>query len=148
MSNRRTLAIGLILSLLFTAAGITREKNSVLTVNVIGGTPQKGQILLSVFTSNENYLKEPVFEATASIDEVGGSVFKIDNLTAGRISVSAVYDEDNSGELNTGFLGIPTERVGFSNNAKGRFGPPSFEKTSFEFKDSMTIEIRLVNAKD
>ncbi len=124
------------------------ERGITLTVNVIGGDPGKGQILLSVFTNDDNYLKEPVFEAIASIDEEGGSVFEIDNLNVGRISVSAVYDEDNSGDLNTGFLGIPTERVGFSNNAKGRFGPPSFEKTSFDFKESMVIEIRLVNAKD
>ena len=35
-------------------------------------------------------------------------------------------------KLDTNFFGIPKEQFGFSNNAKGRFGPPSFESASFE----------------
>ncbi len=143
-----TFLYGLALFLTLLASGAAQEERLELTVTVSGGEPGKGQILLSVFTSDENYLKAPVFEAVKLIDKNGASVFVINTLRPGWISVSAVYDEDISGDLNTGFLGIPTERVGFSNNAKGRFGPPSFEKTSFEFKESMKIEIRLVNAND
>ncbi len=138
-----------ILVLFFTilSSGAAQEERLELTVTVSGGKPAEGQILLSVFSSDESYLKSPIFEAVSLVDKNGVSVFVINTLRPGTISVSAVYDEDNSGDLNTGFLGIPTERVGFSKNAKGRFGPPSFEKTSFDFTESMAIEIRLVNAK-
>ena len=34
--------------------------------------------------------------------------------------------------LDTGFLGIPTEDYGFSNDAKGTFGPASFDDSKFE----------------
>jgi len=62
-------------------------------------------------------------------------------------SVSVYYDLDENGELNTGFLGIPSEPVGFSNNAKGSFGPPSFEDTKFKPSKNQTIEIRLVDVE-
>jgi uncharacterized protein (DUF2141 family) len=57
------------------------------------------------------------------INDEGEVRFTFTDLKAGTYSVSIVYDEDSNGKLNTGFLGIPSELVGFSNNAKGTFGP-------------------------
>ena len=72
----------------------------------------------------------------------------MEQLKAGTYAVSIVYDEDSNGKLNTGFLGIPTEKVGFSNNVTGTFGPPSFEKTSFTISGSRSLEIRLGKVKN
>ena len=45
-------------------------------------------------------------------------------------------------ELDSNFLGIPTEDYGYSNNASSWFGPPSWEKAKFIFnKEELTIEI-------
>ena len=42
------------------------------------------------------------------------------------------YINANENEkLETNFIGIPEEEYGFSNNARGTFGPPSFESASF-----------------
>ena len=40
-------------------------------------------------------------------------------------------------------FGIPTEDYGFSNDAKGNFGPASFDDSSFELDDNKTIEINV-----
>ena len=69
------------------------------------------------------------------------------NLRLVFYAVSVVYDEDGNGKLNTGFLGIPSDPVGFSNNAKGTFGPPSFYKASFAFPELEKISIILGLAK-
>jgi len=82
------------------------------------------------------------------INDVGGARFEFSGLAAGNYAVSVVYDEDGNGKLNTGFLGIPSEPVGFSNNAKATFGPPSFDKASFAFPQSEKISITLGRAKE
>ena len=38
------------------------------------------------------------------------------------------HDEDNDGKVDTNWLGIPNERLGASNDARGTFGPPSFNQ--------------------
>lgn len=118
-----------------------------LTVRVSGATASTGQAICSLFDSAESYLEEPVFSATQPVDAVGGAVFVFQDLAPGVYAVSVVYDEDNNGKLNTGFLGIPTELVAMSNNAKGRFGPPSFAKTRFDLATDATIEIVFAEAK-
>ena len=40
----------------------------------------------------------------------------IDSVTFGEYTVSIFHDENQDGQLNTGFLNIPTEGFGFSNN--------------------------------
>ena len=129
------------------AFATAEEKRYPLTVQVRGAIPGKGLAVMSLFSSADTYLKEPLVKRTEPIDAAGNAVFVIEQLSAGTYAVSIVYDEDSNGKLNTGFLGIPTELVGFSNNATGTFGPPSFEKTSFSFSRSRSIEITLGTAK-
>ena len=118
-----------------------------LIVNVRGAEPNKGQAICSLFTSAENYLKHPLRSRTHAIDSRGEAQFRFDGLGAGDYAVSVVYDEDLNGKLNTGLLGIPTELVGMSNNAKGIFGPPSFKDVSFPLSRSRTIDIMLGEAR-
>ena len=140
----------LILSLMFgiPASATGGESKYPLTVHVSGALPGRGLAVLSLFSSSETYLKEPLVKRTKPIDAAGSATFVIEQLKAGTYAVSIVYDEDSNGKLNTGFLGIPTELVGFSNNVTGTFGPPSFDKTSFTISGSRSLEIRLGKAKN
>lgn len=51
------------------------------------------------------------------------------NLPPGQYAIALYNDENGNGKLDTVF-GIPREQFGFSNNAMGRLGPPSFEQAS------------------
>jgi len=119
-----------------------------LTVLVVGAKASTGQAIASLFSSVDNYLKEPVVKHVMPINDAGEAQFVFSELEAGNYAVSVVYDEDGNGELNTGFLGIPSEPVGFSNNAKATFGPPSFDDASFAFPQSENISISLSHAKE
>ena len=149
MNIRYSSCMLLILSLMtcVPASATGGESKYPLTVHVSGAAPGRGLAVLSLFSSSETYLKEPLVKRTKPIDAAGSAVFVIEQLNAGTYAVSIVYDEDSNGKLNTGFLGIPTELVGFSNNATGTFGPPSFEKTSFSISRPRSIEITLGKAK-
>jgi uncharacterized protein (DUF2141 family) len=118
-----------------------------LIVDVHGAKSQTGNVIASVFSSPENYLKQPISEQSKPINEKGSAQFIFRGLKEGEYAISVIYDEDDNGKLNTGFLGIPTEKIGFSNNAKSTFGPPSFAETSFIYTDSTTIAINLDDAK-
>jgi uncharacterized protein (DUF2141 family) len=133
---------------LWPSVAIAGQDKVSLVVEVTGARPGIGQAVCSLFTSAETYLKQPAVKLKKPIDSNGQAQFRINNLEPGTYAVSVVYDEDNNGKLNTGLFGIPTELVGMSNNAKGRFGPPSYEKAAFELTVSKTIRITLGKAKE
>jgi uncharacterized protein (DUF2141 family) len=59
-------------------------------------------------------------------------------------AIAAIHDENRDGKLETDWMGVPKEGYGFSNNAKGRLGPPSFEAASFSYNgQSLNITITL-----
>jgi uncharacterized protein (DUF2141 family) len=118
-----------------------------LIVDVHGAKAQTGNAIASVFSSPENYLKAPISEQSKAVNEVGRAQFIFRGLKEGEYAISVIYDEDSNGKLNTGFLGIPKEKIGFSNNAKSTFGPPSFDEVSFMYTDSTTITINLDDAE-
>ena len=119
-----------------------------LTLHVSGAKPEVGQAICALFSSPGNYLKQPLATQIKPVDATGEAVCQFTSLKTGTYAVSVIYDEDLNGELNTGLFGIPTELVGMSNNAKGLFGPPSFEKASFSLSVSTTMNIVLAKAKE
>ena len=132
---------------LFACNSIAEQKPLVLTVQVEGANRDRGQVLVSLFSSSEHYLKVPQSKKSMPIDSEGAAKLVFNNLDAGRYAVSVIYDENSDGELNTGFLGIPKESVGFSNNVEARFGPPSFDKAAFELLTSTKMVIELKSVK-
>ena len=43
-------------------------------------------------------------------------------------------------EIDTNWMGMPTEGYGFSNEVKGALGPPSHEKILFEIANDTTVQ--------
>lgn len=65
-------------------------------------------------------------------------------IPRGKWAVRLFHDENSNGKMDTNFLGIPREGYGFSNNVRGRFGPPPLEQRLFEFQSDSTISINLI----
>jgi uncharacterized protein (DUF2141 family) len=66
-------------------------------------------------------------------------------LPPGKYAVSAYADANGNGRLDRNFLGMPSEQYGFSNNARGRFGPPAFAEAAVELGDgtvAQTIQLQ------
>lgn len=64
-------------------------------------------------------------------------------LTPGRYGVSVFHDANSNETLDTGFLGIPTEGYGFSNDAAGSFGAPSWEDVAFDLDGDRALDLKL-----
>ncbi|MEJ2627499.1 MAG: DUF2141 domain-containing protein [bacterium] len=128
----------------------TQEQTGSITVQVFGFENDKGKARLLVFTEK---MKEyfPSEQDSAFIRRVlpiedSKVVFQLDSLPYGDYAVSVHHDENNDDRVNSNWLGIPKEGLGASNDAKGFFGPPSFEKAKITLnKPEMSITINMVN---
>ena len=132
--------------LYWSANVLSQASNLRLDVEVSGAAPERGQIICSLFNSKKTFLDQPVLQVTHAVDEAGRVLCRFEKLSSGDYAVSAIYDKDSNGILNTGLFGIPAEPVGISNNPKSRLGPPSYRKAVFSLQESESIEINLVDA--
>jgi uncharacterized protein (DUF2141 family) len=111
---------------------IPSEEN--LTVEIQGFTTKtENTIRISVF-SKEGFLKKPI--QTKSIKSKGSKVIVNFTLPKGEYAISSYLDVNNNGELDRRFYGAPKEPIGFSNNIRPKFGPPSFSDCSFPISNS------------
>jgi len=56
-----------------------------------------------------------------------------EDIPPGTYAMAVIHDENMNGELDTNWLGIPTEGYGFSNDAHGLVGAPPFSAASFRY---------------
>jgi uncharacterized protein (DUF2141 family) len=64
-------------------------------------------------------------------------------LPAGRYVLKSFADENGNGKLDTNLVGLPIERYGFSNDARGRMGPPTFDAAAVPVEADSSIAFRL-----
>jgi uncharacterized protein (DUF2141 family) len=63
---------------------------------------------------------------------------QLTELAPGRYAIAAFCDKNGNGTLDANFVGMPTEPYGFSRDARGVFGPPSWEDAAVELGDEET----------
>jgi uncharacterized protein (DUF2141 family) len=130
----------LLLICLCTSSALFAQKDLQVTVKNIKETT--GTIRVGLFNNENDFLKKAVegkvVKATANEVTI---VFT--NLKEGDYAVSVIHDKNENGELDSNFMGIPNEPYGFSNNAMGTFGPPSFEKAKVSVTTVKTSVINL-----
>lgn len=87
------------------------------------------------FPSDEKFYRGVVSEATSDHMTV-----TVPNLPPGKYAVAAYVDNNRNGKQDKNFLGMPKEIYGFSNDVRGRFGPPDFAAAVFEIGENSTIK--------
>jgi uncharacterized protein (DUF2141 family) len=105
-----------------------------LTIEINGLRNNIGQVLLEY--SNEKGVR--IMGITKNLVDKK-CIFVIKNLRPGKYAFKYFHDENKNENLDLNWIGIPKEGYGFSNNAKGTLGPPSFEKTIFVLMENTTL---------
>ncbi len=105
------------------------KKSGTIQLQIDNIESDKGQMLIGLYDSEDNWLSKIYVGKVAKITE-GSAEITFENVPLGVYAISVFHDEDNNGKLKT-FLGIPTESTGSSNNAPARFGPPKWEDAKF-----------------
>lgn len=65
-----------------------------------------------------------------------------EDIPPGTYAMAVVHDENMNGKLDANWLGVPTEGYGFSNDAKGILGAPSFSAASFRY-DGQNVDLKM-----
>ena len=100
-----------------------------IEVRVTGVAGGKGKVAVAV-CDKATFLKDCLYSATAPAKD-GETVVTVKDVPAGTWAVLSYQDENDNGQLDRNVIGIPKENYGFSRDARGRFGPPSFEDAAF-----------------
>lgn len=117
-----------------------------LTVTIEGARNPSGAVAVALFNGEDGFPRAARALASARIRAAahGKASFTFHNLAPGKYAVSAFHDENDNGKLDTDVVGFPTEGFGFSNDARGTLGPPTFAKAAFELGDerkSVTVTL-------
>ena len=105
-----------------------------LTVEIRQLRNNNGKLLLELNNDKQDIIKG--FSEAIADHKI---ILVIRDLKPGKYAFKYFHDENSDEKINTNFMGIPKEGYGFSNNAKGTFGPPSFDKMVFDLSKSDTM---------
>lgn len=73
----------------------------------------------------------------------GKATCTFNDLAPGKYAIAAFQDLNDDGEMNANMFGMPVEPYGFSNDARGQFGPPSFDDQLFELKSDKSVTFKV-----
>jgi len=115
-----------------------------LTVNVTNVKSTDGKISVAVYDRAAGFLKfDKVFKAETASAEKGKTTVIIKDLPEGTYALAAFHDENGNDKLDTNFIGIPKEPLGFSKGKMKTFGPPSFDECSFKLTADESISVTI-----
>jgi len=130
-------------ALLISIAALSYGQASSVSVEITNIKSDEGSIMIGLFDSEKNFLGK-AFKGEI-VKAIKGKVkVTFNELPKGIYAISVIHDENENGNLDTNFMGIPNEPYGISMDGKNMFGPPSYEKAKFEVADKdLSLSISL-----
>ena len=111
---------------------------STVTLKIDGVDVAVGEIRIAIFDSENRYMENPSLAEIVPVSQTNIE-WQIENLAYGQYAIAVYHDKNKNGKLDTNMLGIPLEEYGFSNNARGRFGPASWSQAKFTVNKRTTL---------
>ncbi|MBN2576471.1 MAG: DUF2141 domain-containing protein [Deltaproteobacteria bacterium] len=96
-------------------------------MRVRGLRHDRGTILVGLYDNERSFAKkrDPLAGAEAP-PKNRGAVVVFKDVKPGRYALAFFHDENDNKQLDTSLWGVPKEAFGFSRDAMGKVGPPSF----------------------
>jgi uncharacterized protein (DUF2141 family) len=127
------------------APGAPASGAATVTVHVVGMHSSTGQVQCLLYAGGVGFPGKPdkaVGKLTVPIaDEAATCAFP--NVAPGDYAIELFHDENGNGKLDTGFMGIPSEGFGASNDAPEKFGPPKYADARFTVTGDQTLTIHM-----
>lgn len=127
----------------FSVSGFSQQAK--ITVKVKGIAEVKGMMSIALFSSEKEYSSKDTYTLAERVQITSTEFsFTFPEVPSGVYAVKIYHDVNSDEELDTNWIGMPKEPFGFSNDAKGRMGPPSFEAASFKAQGDTKLVITLM----
>jgi uncharacterized protein (DUF2141 family) len=98
-----------------------------LTIDLVGIREVKGHAYVAVFSPQDAWLTRGGRGMRVAVEKPALRI-TVRDLPPGDYAVSVFQDLDGDGRMGTNVIGMPIEPWGMSNDAVGKFGPPTFEQ--------------------
>lgn len=119
------------------AAEVKKEISKPLTIIVKNLASTTGPVIIGVYKSKNNFLKEEGRLKEYTFQPNGNTLTaRITDLTYGEFAMAIYQDENSNGKIDKNMIGIPTEGYAFSNNYRPKVKAPSFNDCRFIYDSS------------
>jgi len=102
-------------------------KTGKIELNFYGFKNDKGMLKIALDNSKEGYENDKSYKYDHVKIENKKATYIFEDLPYGEYVVKVYHDANNNNKMETNFFGAPKEAYGFSNNARGKFGPPDYK---------------------
>lgn len=126
------------------AVALTAQADSTLVVKVLNVQEARGELLVALYDDPADWNKPELAKYTRIVSATTGRVdVDFAHLAPGRYAVAVLHDRDSNGVMTT-MMGLPREPYGFGNDARGIFGPPTYEQSliTFDGRGSTKVTIK------
>ena len=117
-----------------------------LTIEVRNIYPVEGKLYFAMYDNKAAFMDIDAashYKIVDVKDTIETIIFE--DVNQGHYAVAIFQDLNGNGTLDKNALGIPSEPYGFSNDARGKMGPPKFKDAAFSFSGVEKILINLIN---
>jgi uncharacterized protein (DUF2141 family) len=115
-----------------------------LSIKVEGVKSSDGEIMVAIYKEAHGFLKlEKMYKGESTKANKGVTHVAIHDLPDGTYAAALFHDQNGNHNLDTNWMGIPKEDIGFSMAKMKTFGPPSFQECSFQLSGDRILTIPL-----
>jgi uncharacterized protein (DUF2141 family) len=134
------------LGLMAVVIGAGASQAAQVDVHVTGVSNPRGHVRVELCT-RQTFLTDACPYTAAAPATVGDTVVQLSEVPPGEYAIQAFDDDLDAGHVHQNILGIPRERVGFSNDAPLHVQGPIFSEAAFKVGEGareVTLRLRKV----
>lgn len=126
------IGLALVIVVVEMSYGFTKEPEITVAISQIHS--EKGKVSCAIWNSKEGFPKDvSISKSSSTVPIKNGNATCKFHVLPGTYAVAVYHDENDNGQFDTNWLGIPLEGHGASNDAQGHMGPPHFEDAQFNY---------------
>jgi uncharacterized protein (DUF2141 family) len=114
-----------------------------LSLSVADGPGAESTLYVALYSDAASYAAGKATASQTAPMRDGKARLLFAGLAPGRYALRVFADENGNGKLDTNLMGMPTERYGFSNDAKGNRAAPDFEAAAIAVDADLQTVIHL-----
>jgi len=117
-----------------------QDHDTAITIDISGVSSDKGKLFIALYSDEKDWLKSTDY-STKSLVRNGKANVTFESIPDGEYAISIFHDENDNGEMDSNWLGIPKEAFACSNGALGKFGPPKWSDAVFTVSGSNLTQL-------
>lgn len=123
-------------------ASLTVPTSFSLTITINGFSSNEGKASVAIYRVSDDFPgAKSQYKGKVVLIENKKAIVIFENLPKAKYAAAVYHDKNKNGILDKNMFGVPTEKYGFSNNARETFSAPSFESAAVNLDKNKSIAI-------